>query len=288
MGKIRAKTIGDEGLEKQQKVEDKKRRKAKKVAKGEEQNAQREVNTVTDRIETGPLDSITTKHPESIKTSGQTDQIKGKRKLFAKKAVHSAKYFSVKKLIEKHKMYSAAEAIELLEKTHLAKFDETVELHINTTDKGISGNVVLPHGTGKKTRIAIIAPSKNPSAADELLKQIESGKITFDMIIATPDAMPRLGKVAKILGPKGLMPNPKNGTISPNPEELAKKYENGQLYFKTENAAPVLHVVIGKLSFGKEKLSDNLEAVIRAIQAKNIRNVTIKSTMSPGVKLLIR
>jgi len=176
----------------------------------------------------------------------------------------------------------------LLEKAHLAKFDETVELHINTLTTGLSGQVTLPHGTGKQTRVAIIAPASNAAAAEALLKDIEVGRINFDVLIATPDAMPKLARVAKVLGPKGLMPNPKNGTITPNPENIAKQYEGGQMQYKTEAKTPVMHVAVGKLSFGPDKLSENIEKFVATVKPENIRNITLKSTMSPAVKLLVK
>ncbi|HSD98826.1 MAG TPA: hypothetical protein VLB73_03990 [Patescibacteria group bacterium] len=200
----------------------------------------------------------------------------------------SENYKKATSLVEKSKHYSVKEALALLDKTHLAKFDETVELHINTVAEGISGQITLPHGTGKTTRVAILAPSKDAKAADELLKKIEAGKIDFDVLVATPDAMPKLAKVAKVLGPKGLMPNPKAGTVTPNPEAVAKSYEGGQIRFKTEAKAPIMHLTVGKLSFGADKLSENIEAMLKAVKMENVKKVTLKSTMSPAIKLLVK
>lgn len=199
----------------------------------------------------------------------------------------SENYKKAAELIERGKTYSLSQAIELLEKTHLAKFDETVELHINTIGT-LSGSMNLPHGTGKQTRVAILAPSKDAKAADELLKKIESGKIEFDVLIATPDAMPKLAKVARVLGPKGLMPNPKAGTVTPNPDAVAKQYEGGHMTFKTEAKAPILHLAVGKLSFGKEKLEENIKTALKAVESKNMKKVVIKSTMSPAVRLAVK
>lgn len=206
------------------------------------------------------------------------------KKNAAKTAGRSAKYQKAVALVEKGKVYSLAEAIELLDKAHLAKFDETVELHINTNGN-LSGNMTLPHGTGKETRVAILAPSKDEKAAETLLKEIEAGKINFDVLIATPDAMPKLAKVARILGPRGLMPNPKSGTVTTKPEEVAKQYAGGHMTFKTEAKAPVLHLAVGKLSFGKDKLIENIQVALKAVEAKNMKKVVIKSTMSPAVRI---
>jgi large subunit ribosomal protein L1 len=117
------------------------------------------------------------------------------------------------------------------------------------------------------------------------VKKIETGTIDFDVLLATPDAMPKLARVARILGPRGLMPNPKSGTVTTKPEEVAKKFQGGQINFKTEAKFPILHMIVGKLSFGEAKLSENIKTAIAAVETRNIRNVTIKSTMSPGMKL---
>lgn len=240
--------------------------------KAEEQNQSTEVST---KVES-----------EKDEKSKKVSKYAAKQK--AKAHERSDNYKKAASQIEKSKLYPVKEALELLDKTHLAKFDETVELHINTTATGLSGQVTLPHGTGKQVKVAILAPSKDAAGADELLKQIEVGKINFDILVATPDAMPKLAKVAKVLGPKGLMPNPKNGTISPNPEAVAKQYEGGQFRYKTEAKAPVIHVSVGKMSFGQEKLAQNIDAFLRAIKSENIRNVTLKSTMSPAIKLQVK
>ena len=177
------------------------------------------------------------------------------------------------------------EALTLLEKIKIAKFDETVELHINTYEKGISGNVTLPHGTGKDVRVEIANATTDAKHVDDLVKAIEAGKIEFDVLIATPDAMAKLARVARVLGPRGLMPNPKNGTVTPKPEEIAKKFAGGQINFKTEAKFPLLHMSVGKLSFGDKKLADNIKSALAAVKIKNIKNITLKSTMSPGIKL---
>ena len=195
-----------------------------------------------------------------------------------KKKERSKKYTSKIVSLDRNKSYPLKEALELLSKFEKAGFDETVELHINTIDGSVSGRMMLPHGTGKKARVAI--------ASDELIEQLEKGTIDFDVLIAHPSMMPKLAKVAKFLGPRGLMPNPKSGTITDKPEEAMKKFEEGQINFKTEKS-PIVHLSVGKLSFGPDKLSENIEAAIEAINKAKIRNAILKSTMSPGIKLLI-
>ena len=118
-----------------------------------------------------------------------------------------------------------------------------------------------------------------------MLADVEKGKIEFDILLAEPSMMPKLAKVAKVLGPRGLMPNPKNGTISEKPESLAKKYEGGLVSFKTESKAPILHLTVGKISFGPKKLSENITTLLDAVKKENIKDATLKSTMSPGIKL---
>ncbi|HYM64990.1 MAG TPA: hypothetical protein VES68_00675 [Candidatus Sulfotelmatobacter sp.] len=204
---------------------------------------------------------------------------KVKKDKFKKKAFHSQKYQSLLSLFDRANIYSLNEALDLLEKLQRTAFDETVELHLNTNSTGISGNVTLPNGTGKKTRVAI--------ADDKLISEIEKGIISFDILVAKPEMMTKLARVAKVLGPKGLMPNPKNGTITEKPEEVAKKYEGGQVNFKTEAKSPIMHLTVGKMSFGKEKLTQNIDSLIAAVKKSNILNATLKSTMSPGIKIKI-
>jgi large subunit ribosomal protein L1 len=145
--------------------------------------------------------------------------------------------------------------------------------------------MVLPHGTGKETRVVIANNAADPKHVDELVAAIEAGQISFDVLVATPDTMPKLARVARVLGPRGLMPNPKNGTVTPKPDEVAKKFAGGQINFKTEAKFPLLHLAVGKLSFGEKKLSENIKTALDAIQVKQIKTVTLKSTMSPGIKL---
>lgn len=270
MGKIRVKTFGDEEEEKKEQQRLERKKEAKKAAKKEEK--QEEVKTEE------AVESVKQEPAEGEKT---LEEPKREKKEFKKeqKEFHSQKYQQIANLVDKTKVYSLSEALEILEKLQRRSFDETVELHINTPSTGISGSVTLPNGTGKKTRVAV--------ADDKLIAEIEKGIINFDILVASPDLMPKLARVAKVLGPRGLMPNPKNGTITPNPEEVAKKYEGGQINFKTEAKSPIMHLTVGKMSFGKEKLSQNIDAFINAVKKQNIVNLTLKSTMSPGVKIKI-
>ncbi len=272
MGKIRVKTLGDEELEKEQKEKTEKRHESKKTAKAPGMKGGERVVAVGPTEE--ELEALEQK--EETKAEPKKDKVKTKKD---NNEPHSKKYFGIVAIVDRTKNYALAEALELLEKLQRGKFDETVELHVNTVTSGISGNITLPHGTGKKTRVAI--------ADDNLIAEIEKGKIDFDILVASPSQMAKLAKVAKVLGPKGLMPNPKNGTISEKPEDLAKKYEGGQVNFKTEAKTPIIHLTVGKMSFGAKKLSENVESLLSAIKKVNIVNATLKSTMSPGIKLKI-
>ena len=272
MGKIRIKTIGVEDIEEQEKKEKQIKKAEKKARIAADQPKKEEINTDTKEDSEAIVN-------EAQKEDKPQEKKEKQVKKAEKKAIHSLAYVSLSEKVDKSKTYSLSDALSLLEGLQRGKFDETVELHINTTASGISGSVTLPHGTGKKTKVAVVD--------DSLIAEIEKGKISFDILIAHPSFMPKLARVAKVLGPRGLMPNPKNGTISPTPEEVAKKYEGGQINFKTEAKSPILHLSVGKMSFGAQKLSDNIQEMIKAVKKANIVNVTLKSTMSPGIKIKI-
>ncbi len=276
MGKIRVKTLGDEETELKEQKEKQRKKEEKKLAKAPGLKGGQRVVAV------GPTEEeIEKATPEPQKK--EPIEEKSKKKSYSSKKVtkqkHSRRYQKVLSLVDRNKKYLLKDALELLPKMTLAKFDETVELHINTIEQGISGNLTLPHGTGKKTRVVI--------ADDKTIADIEKGKIEFDILVAVPQMMPKLARVAKILGPRGLMPNPKNGTITDKPEEVAKKYAGGQIRFKTEAKAPVIHLTVGKVSFGTDKLADNIRMVIQSITQGKIKNITLKSTMSPGIKITL-
>jgi len=264
MGKIRIKTIGEEEPKKE-----KKQPKTKAHLPGMEGGQRIAV--------VGPTEEELAKIEES-KTAQAPEEAKKKTKQKKTTKSHrSRRYKEMLMEVDRTKTYPLPDALTLLPKIKLSKLDETVELHINTLQTGLSGQMKLPHGTGKTTKVKIVD--------DALLAEIESGKISFDILVATPDMMPRLAKVAKILGPRGLMPNPKTGTITDKPEEVVKKYEGGVMNFRTELKAPIIHLTVGKLSFGSDKLSENIQTALSAVKKENIRTAVLKSTMSPGIKL---
>lgn len=267
MGKIRVKTLGDEELEKEQKKKTEKRAETKKAKEKEAEQA-----------EVAEGAQIEQKEPEKKEKAKKSSYVKKKTK-----NPHSKRYQTTVTFVDRNKQYSLSQALELLEKLEKAKFDETVELHVNTIEPGVSASMKLPHGSGKQTRVAIA----DSTSVEGIVKQVEGGKIDFDVLLATPDVMPKLARVAKYLGPRGLMPNPKNETITAKPQEVAKQYQGGQITVKTEAKSPIIHLSVGKMSFGKEKLSENIKVVFAALPQTKLKNVTLKSTMSPGIKIQI-
>lgn len=287
MGKIRIRALGVDELEKKQKKEARLASEAKRAKKQQEKKTVKAPGLKGGErvIAVGPTEEeISNVEPTAAVQEEEAKEAKksreagsGSARKTAKTRVRSKRYQAVSASVDKTKRYPLTEALDILPKLHLSSFDESVELHINTIEQGLSGTVTLPHGTGKKIRVAI--------ADDTLIGEIEKGKINFDVLLAEPSIMPKLAKVAKILGPRGFMPNPKNGTITTNPQETIKKFEAGQIRFKTEAKAPIIHLTVGKLSFGEKKLAENIASIIDAVNKEKIKNVTLKSTMSPGIKL---
>jgi large subunit ribosomal protein L1 len=191
----------------------------------------------------------------------------------------SKRYLKLKKLVDSAKVYPIDQAIKLLRELSSTKFDASVELHCNLNVDKLSGELNLPHGTGKTIKIEI--------ASDKTLVKLKNGQIDFEVLISEPQMMPKLAQYAKLLGPKGLMPNPKTGTISDKPEEVKKKMAGGSLRYKSEPKAPILHLVIGKLSFKDSQLNDHIKLVIKELKLKNLKSVFLCSSMSPSIKLSI-
>lgn len=191
----------------------------------------------------------------------------------------SKKYTSVRAQVDKTKLYDAFVAVELVKKLSYSKFAGTVTADLLVREVGTSVDITFPHTTGKTVRVAI--------ADDDLMEKIQSGdSIEFDVLLADPRFMPKLAKLAKILGPRGLMPNPKNGTLTTNPELKKKELEGGKITLKTEKKQPVMHVVIGKTDMKTKALVENLQALMTALTMKLMR-VAISSTMSPGIKVKV-
>jgi large subunit ribosomal protein L1 len=194
------------------------------------------------------------------------------------KAKHSRgrKYHAVRAKVDKSKNYRPAEAVALIKKLSYSKFVGSLEVHSVVKEVGMSVDLALPHSTGKTVRVAIADP--------QVLADIEAGKLDFDVLVAHPEYMPKLAKFARVLGPKGLMPNPKNGTLTPNPELKKQELEAGKFSLKTEKKAPLMHLTIGKLDMSDQDLTENLEAVLKALRGKLLK-VSIAASMSPSVKV---
>ena len=218
-------------------------------------------------------------------------------------------YIESAKLIDRTKLYDSAEAFDLVIKTSKAKFDETVEAHIKLgvdsrhADQQVRGAVVLPNGTGKKIRVLVFAKGDNVQAAldagaeyaggEELAQKIQSENwFEFDVVVATPDMMGVVGRIGRILGPKGLMPNPKAGTVSPDVAKAVAEIKAGKIEYRLDKTN-IIHCPIGKVSFGTEKLMQNFSTLMAAIvkakpaaaKGQYLRSVSVASTMGPGVKL---
>lgn len=288
MGKIRVAALGDEQSEQEQKRRADARRQTKQSKKpfGKTQGKAKvegvglkggERVAVVEGTDIKPE----FQKPEEENGEGTTENKKSKK---AKKThVRSKRYTEVAALVDKTKLYPLTNAVALVKKTSTTTFDGTVELHINInpeTNGGkpeMRGSVSLPHGTGKKVRVTI--------ADDAILAEIEAGKINFDILVAHPSMMPKLAKVARVLGPKGLMPNPKTGTVNENPEKRAKELAAGQVNYKNEPDQPIIHMSVGKVSFEEKQLAENITAVLDAIGRNKIVKATVTATMGPGIKL---
>lgn len=190
-----------------------------------------------------------------------------------------SKKYKIKKNKTETSLYSVTEAVQLLKKVAYSKH-KTVELHLQVKEIGTRGELTLPFSAGKETRVAIFTP--------EIANDIKAGKIDFDILLASPKDMAVIAPLARILGPRGLMPNPKNGTVIENPEERAEKLRAGAtLNYKTEVKAPLIHLVVGNLDQKDEEIVENINTVLTGITAPKIKTATIKSTMSPAIRVAL-
>lgn len=228
------------------------------------------------------IDSVVaeeTKTEEAKEQTKEEEKFCSAKKKPGKVKVRGKAYQTAKTKVEPGKLYSISEAIKLLKETSFSKFGGSAEIHLVVNKKGLSGEAELPHFETKAKVVEI--------ASDETIKKIEGNKIDFDILIATPAFMPNLVKYAKVLGPKGLMPNPKTGTITEKPEETLKKLSKATFVFKTEASAPIIHSVFGKVSQKEEELEANLKTLIKAVNSKNILSGVVKASMGPAIKIKV-
>lgn len=224
---------------------------------------------------------------------------------------HGKKYSEAAKLVDRATQYEPTEAVALVKKTAVAKFDETIEAHIRTgcdgrhAEQQIRGAVVLPNGTGKTVKVLVFAKGDKVAEAeaagadfvggDELIPKIQNeGWLDFDVVVATPDMMGVVGRLGKVLGPKGLMPNPKAGTVTMDVTKAINDIKAGKIEYRLDKAN-IIHVPLGKASFAEEKLQENFNALMEAIvkakpsalKGQYLRSITLTSTMGPGVKVSV-
>jgi len=221
---------------------------------------------------------------------------------------HGKKYSDARKLVDRTRLYDPAEAMTLIKKTATAKFDETVECAVRLgvdprhADQMVRGAVVLPHGTGKEARVLVFAKGDKAKEAEEagadlvgaedMVEKIQGGWLDFDVAVATPDMMSMVGRLGRILGPKGLMPNPKTGTVTFDIKNAVREIKAGKIEYRVEKAG-IIHAPIGKASFAQGKLEDNfytlMDALMRAKPAAAkgtyVRSVAVANTMGPGIKI---
>lgn len=247
---------------------------------------------------------------EERKASGDEEAPKAKVVIKTRTKLERAgkKLREAAKLVEKDKEYTLKEAIELAIKTSTTKFDSTVELHVNLNvdpkqaDQNIRGQLVLPAGTGKSVRVAVLAEGADAEAAkkagaeiagtDELFAELDKNLVNFDLLIATPAQMAKLGKYARLLGPKGLMPNPKSGTVTPNVEKAVKEAKAGRVEYRVDSTG-IIHLGFGKVSFGTDKLLENVTATLTSIKNSKpasvksafVKSIHITTSMGPSVKV---
>jgi large subunit ribosomal protein L1 len=292
-----AEVIAEAAPVKQEKAEPKTTAKAgKRSAKAVKEDEEKEAKEVRKATKTKP------EAAEVKKLSKKPTRSKVERS--------GKKFREAAKLVEQDKVYTLSEALDLATKTSTVKFDATVELHINLgvdprqADQNVRGMVGLPEGTGKSARVAVVTEADDDKkakdagadlvGADNVFAALDKEQIEFDILIAAPNMMPKLAKYARMLGPKGLMPNPKSGTVTTDVEKAVKEAKAGRVEYRVDSAG-IIHLGIGKVSFGAVKLSKNAQVIIDAVKTAKpaslkggyIKSAYVSSTMGPGIKVQI-
>lgn len=224
--------------------------------------------------ETASAEVVETQEPqtETVTEAAETHKVRHAK-------VRSKKYQAAKSKVDVNKYYSLKEAVELVKTTSISKFEGKVEAHITAFDVGNVGEIAFPHMETASKKIVILN--------DTVLAEIKDGKVNFDILVATPATMPKLLPFARVLGPKGLMPNPKNGTLTDKPEEAVKKLSVAKTMVKTEKKSPVIHIVVGKVSQPAEELMANIKELIEVVKPTKIKKLAVCATMGPCVKIAV-
>jgi len=246
------------------------------------------------------IEEKTKKLQEEIVTKAKKE---GKKKTTGPKKTHSRRWLEARKKVDSQKSYPLAEAIKLLKEVSISRFNGSVDAHLVIKKIGLKGEVEFPYFSGKRQKILIVSHEEIKNEKKESgkgkretestkiininqLKEIINQGLDYSIIIATPQVMPKLIKYAKILGPRGLMPNPKTETITDKPDQLAKKLA-GKTNWKTEAKSPLIHITIGKVNQPEKELEENLKTLIAAVGKQNIKKAVLAPTMGPGIKLLL-
>lgn len=271
MGKTKTAFVSDidENKKNKEKHESSKKGKEEKVHVAGLKGGQRVKIVEAAATEESPIMEAGGITPEAKKSGGRVivEKVRGK------------KYVSAKAKVDPGRQYTPLEAVKLVKESSYSKFDGTMELHLVVKKAGTSANLTLPHTAGREKKVEI--------ASDETVEKLKKGVVDFDILVATPEMMPKLVPFARVLGPKGLMPNPKNGTLVADPKKL-KGFSAGSVSLKTEKDAPLIHTVIGKVSQDNHEIEENIEAILKALGgSKQIERAFLKSTMSPSVKLQV-
>lgn len=217
--------------------------------------------------------------PVEEETKTETEATETTEKTIKTARIRGKKYLLSKKKVDVLKFYQLKDAVKLVKETSFSKFDGKIEAHLSVVETGNLGEITFPHLEVGTKRIELLN--------DKILAELKEGKINFDILIATTTTMPKLLPFARILGPKGLMPNPKNGTLTDKPEEAIKKLAVAKTIIKTESKAPVVHIIVGKVSQSEKELEANISELIKVIKAPKIKKMVLSATMGPGVKVLV-
>ncbi len=217
--------------------------------------------------------------PVEEETKTETEATETTEKTIKTARIRGKKYLLSKKKVDVLKFYQLKDAVKLVKETSFSKFDGKIEAHLSVVETGNLGEITFPHLEVGTKRIQLLD--------DKILAELKEGKINFDILIATTTTMPKLLPFARILGPKGLMPNPKNGTLTDKPEEAMKKLAVAKTIIKTESKAPVVHIIVGKVSQSEKELEANISELIKVIKAPKIKKMVLSATMGPGVKVLV-